>query len=123
MPSRLEKIVDAKVRQAEGVVKLPKDIGAIQVVLDRQPFEDSISKSETACSIDLHDDETDNYLGGATFAGGRVDGNGTRQGQRMLWSFARWPINGERRVRYVLTAPKEFQCRLDIDLFTMAELG
>lgn len=124
MPSRLERVVDVTVPQGEtvGTVNIPRNIGMIQVVLDRQPFENATTVDNTVCSIDLFDARNDDYLGGVTWSGGRVEGDGVRPGQRMLWSWARWYLNGQRRIRYVLRAPTSFQCRLDVDLFTVSEL-
>lgn len=113
MPDRLEKVINGMTSEIAGVVSIPEGTRAIQLVLDRRPFENVIVG--VVCSVDLYNDSNDEYLGGVTWGGGRLDG--LRPGQRMLWSYGVWSVNGVTRVRYVLKSPRAFQCRLDIDVF------
>lgn len=126
MSHRLEKVVDRRLSANEkvsGKLPIPKSVKRLQFVLDRQPFENKTTKTQPACRIAIYDTKDDNYLGGCQWGGGRVEGEGPRPGQRMLWSFAYWPIPKDvKEVRYELEPLIDFRATLDVDLIFEGEI-
>ena len=119
MSRRISKVIDRviPIGVTEETFRLPGgNWEVLQVVFDRTTFEDTIDINAENVKIQLYADGE--FMGGATWAGGRIDGEGIRPGRRMLWSAARWPLpKNAKDIRAVATAPAEFHLILDVDLF------
>lgn len=118
MASRVENVIDEPLTKGftrEATLRIPARTDRVQVVLDRQRFENLSIKHLPICQIDIYVDGQ--YGGGVAFGGGVAD-NLRRPGMRYLWSTASWPIAKNSRVLRVVVRSREIlHCTLHVDFF------
>lgn len=126
MASRIENVVNTPLSKGETEYSFsaPRGSSKIQVVLDRTRFEDLLPLKDRdgnikdVCVVRLYSGT--NYIGGASWAGGRIGPPhpNKRPGVRMLWSYGMWNLpKGANRIRMVVRAIEDFNCRFDVDFF------
>ena len=114
MPRR-ERVISQRVT-GETKVSVPVERGAsvIQVVLERQPFEQSTQNRDVMCRVEVQ--FPDGNKGAVEWGGGVAPT--VRPGQRMLWSYAYWQMpKGARTVDVVVKPKRDFDCVLHVDFF------
>lgn len=122
MAIRLENAINLRIQQGQRSFSIDSTPFAgyeeVQIVIDRTRFERNTPRVDTLFAVDI--ESGGEYIGGVSFGEELVDGNyGARPGQRILWSFARFPIPSTLgpTIDLSIDAAFAFNCTLHVDLF------
>lgn len=120
MPQRVSRVIHRNLPAGLHTVDVDVPAGEFKKLIltfDRTRFETSIRDDQEVCRIGVYD--RGHYCGGATWAGGVIDGTAARPGQRRLWSYLRishlpWAVT---QVNIEVECAQRFFMSLDVDFW------